>query len=173
MVTQKAESNPLHDVIERCGMLTKLKRVIMRCLLFYVRCRKREDAADCSRLIEQADMILIRRCQQKEFTDDLKRLKNDEHVSTSSKLASLNPYRKANNQMIRVRGRLENADIPTDQRTPIVLPANHRVTHLLIDNIHRRNGHIGLRHFVSKLRERFWLLRCISEVKKIIGRCIF
>ena len=145
----------------------------MRCLLFYERCRKREDAADCSRLIEQAEIILIRHCQQKEFSDASERLKNGEHVSISSKLASLNPYLEKSNQMIRVRGRLENADIPTDQRTPIVLPANHRVTHLLIDDIQRRNGHIGLKHVVSKLLERFWLLRCISEVKKIYGRCIF
>ena len=70
-------------------------------------------------------------------------------------------------------GPAENADIPTDQRTPIVRPANHRVTHLLIDDIHRRNGQIGLKHVCSKLRGRFSLLRCISEVKKIIGRCIF
>ena len=103
----------------------------------------------------------------------MKRLKNEEQVPISSKLASLNFYLDENNGMICVRGRLENADIPTDQRTPIVLPANHRVTHLLIDDIHRRNGHIGLKHVVSKLREKFWLLCCISEVKKILGRCIF
>ena len=143
-MTQAADKDPLDDVIDRCGTWKKLKRVIMRCLLFYVRCRKREDTADCSRLIEQAEIVLIRHCQQKEFTDDLKRLKNEEQVSISSKLASLNPYLDESNGMIRVRGRLENADIPTDQRTPIVLPANHRVTHLLIDDIHRRNGHVGI-----------------------------
>ena len=116
---------------------------------------------------------MIRHCQKTSFSEEIQRLQKNEQVSTSSKLASLNPIIDEKNQMIRVRGRLENADIPTDQKAPIVLPANHRITHLLIDDIHRRNGHIGLKHVVSKLREKFWLLRCISEVKKILGRCIF
>ena len=173
LMTQAADNSLLDDVINRCGNWKKLKRVIMRCLLFTKQCRKQATEVGHHRLMEEAEVILLRHCQGKSFPDEIRRLKKNEQVSTSSKLASLNPIIDEQNRIIRVRGRLENADIPTDQRTPIVLPANHRVTHLLIDDIHRRNGHIGLKHVVSKLRERFWLLRCISEVKKILGRCIF
>ena len=69
LLTQAADKDPLDGVIERCGTWSKLKRVIMRCLLFYERCRRREDAADCSRLIERAENVLFRHCQQKEFSD--------------------------------------------------------------------------------------------------------
>ena len=114
--------------------------------------------------MEKAETKLIRHCQKSSFPEETQRLQKQEQVSSSSKLASLNPFLDELRHIIRARGWLEN-----DQRTPIVLPVNYRRTHLLIGNIHRRNGHIGLKHVVSKLRENFWLLCCIFEVKKILS----
>ena len=85
-------------------------------------------------------------------------------IQASSKILSLNPFLDRDEDLIRARGQLLNADIPDDMKCPIILPANHRLTDLLIADTHRRNGHIGLKHMVSKLRERFWI---------ILRRCIF
>ena len=124
LMTQASDKDPLCDLIDRCGTWKKLKRVIMRCLLFSERCRKTPVKADYSGLMEKAETILIRHCQKTSFPDETQRLQKREQVSSSSKLASLNPFIDEQHHIIRVRGRLENADIPTDQRTPIALPAN-------------------------------------------------
>ena len=140
--------------------------------MFCARCRKQPDSDDKIKLHAQSEKILLKYCQENAFSDDLKQLKTTGQVSTSSKLASLNPH-IGSDQLLRVRGRLENADLPPEMKAPIILPSNDHLTHLIIDDLHRKNGHVGLKHVISKLRERFWVLRCVSEVKRILGRCIF
>ena len=103
----------------------------------------------------------------------MKRLENDKEVLQDSKLFALNPFLDRNDDLIHVRGRIVNADVPKEMKEPIVLPAKNRITQLLIEDIHCNTGHVGVKHVVSKLRENYWVLRCVSEVKKVIGRCIF
>ena len=59
LMTQAADKDPLCDLIDRCGTWKKLKRVIMRCLLFSERCRKTPVKADYSGLVEKSETILI------------------------------------------------------------------------------------------------------------------
>ena len=65
-------------------------------------------------------------------------------IQASSKILSLNPFRDKKEDLIRARGRLAHADIPDDMKRPIILPAKHCSTDLLIADTHRKNGHIGI-----------------------------
>ena len=88
---------------------------------------------------EKAENIVLRYAQQSSFLEEYERLKNGEKMLQSSKLYQLNAFLDDKTDLIRARGRLEHADIPEDSKTPIILPGNYRVTHLIIINIHREN----------------------------------
>ena len=156
----------LDTIVARFSNLEKLKRVVNNCLIFSAKCRKRFDSSHTVELQDRAEKILIRHCQQNAFWDDIKQLESTGQVATSSKLASLNPHID-DDKILRARGRLQNADIPTNMKDPVILPSNDHLTHLIIEDLHKKIGHVGLKHVISKIRERFWVLRCVSEVKKI------
>ena len=70
-----------------------------------------------------------------------------------------------------VGGRLRNADIAESAKHPKILPSDHRVTALIISDCHERSGHLGVNYTLSKLRERYWILRGVSTVKRILNKC--
>ena len=151
----KADDHELTNLIERCGTWSKLVCVTMNCLLFSARCRKIAAAPGSNQLHAKPENVIFRHCQRLTFPDEFDKLTQNQIISVNSKILSLNPYLDSNDDVLRARGRLAIADIPDDMKRPIILPANSRVTDLLITDTHRRNGHIGLKHMVSKLRERF------------------
>ncbi|UYV77957.1 hypothetical protein LAZ67_15003031 [Cordylochernes scorpioides] len=42
----------------------------------------------------------------------------------------------------------------------------------LIWEVHLKNGHVGVQFILSKLREKFWIIRGRKTIKKIISKCI-
>ena len=103
------------------------------------------------------------------FPDEFNKLMQNQLIAPNSNILPLKPYYDLYDDLLRARGRLTNAEIPVDMKCPIILPANHRVTDLLIADTHHRNGHIGLKNMVSKLRKRFWSVCCVTEVRKFLG----
>ena len=69
------------------------------------------------------------------------------------------------NGLLRVEGRLENADLPTDTKHPIILPGRHPLTRLVELNDHSTYGHAGLSYTLMKTRQRFWIIHGIGSVK--------
>lgn len=70
-----------------------------------------------------------------------------------------------------VGGRLKNSHISDEVKHPMILPSDHRVTHLLIAHTHQSNGHLGINYTLAKLREKFWILKGIATVKKVLRTC--
>ncbi|XP_026482864.1 uncharacterized protein LOC113391113 [Ctenocephalides felis] len=60
----------------------------------------------------------------------------------SSKLISLNPFLDSND-LLRVGGRLENANISFEQKHPIILPKGHKVVEMFLRAEHERLMHAG------------------------------
>ena len=127
----------LDTIVARFSNFDKLKRVLMNCLIFSARCRKRFDSSHTAALQDRAERILMRHSQEKAFCDDMKQLESTGQVSTSSKLASLNPHFD-DEKILRARGRLQNADIPANMKDPIILPSNNHLTHLIIEDLHKK-----------------------------------
>ena len=48
------------------------------------------------------------------------------------------------NDVIRAKGRLKNAELPVDAKTPYFLPNRSRLVDLLINHIHESNNHCGV-----------------------------
>ncbi|KRX39787.1 hypothetical protein T05_5703 [Trichinella murrelli] len=74
------------------------------------------------------------------------------------KLARFNPYLDENG-LLRVRGRLQNADMDAERKHLILLPSTYPVVMLLIKRVHERSLHADTEQTLTDLRQRFWVLK--------------
>ena len=83
------------------------------------------------------------------------------YVPRSSPICNLNPF--VPDGISRVGGRLENA--------PISFQRKHHVTNLTIQNCHRQQGHCGPSQVLAFIRQRFWIVRGLSAVRRVLAMC--
>ena len=69
---------------------------------------------------------------------------------------------------LRVEGRIHKSLLPEEEKHPIILPSNHHVVKLLIDDVHCQELHAGVEHTLSVLRQTFWLIKGRSTVRRTV-----
>lgn len=89
----------------------------------------------------------------------------------NSPLRKHNPFLDDDN-IIRIGGRIQHADIPYNQAHPIILPSKDHITTLIVENYHLRLLHSGIQNTLANLRLRYWPLNGRNEVKGVIHRCV-
>ncbi|MCP3668459.1 MAG: transposase family protein [Gammaproteobacteria bacterium] len=70
--------------------------------------------------------------------------------------------------LLESRGRQEILDKPS----PLLLPKNHQITKLIIDDIHKENLHMRVGHTLAQVRQRFWIPHGRVVVKNVLNSCI-
>ena len=75
-------------------------------------------------------------------------------------------------KLLRCKGRISKADIPTETKNPIILPNYHHLTSIIIRECHERVLHNGVQDTLCCLRERFWIVKGRQTVKRVIGKCV-
>ena len=73
--------------------------------------------------------------------------------------------------MLRVEGRLENAELPVDARHPFIVPSRHALTRLVVVNEHILAGHAGPLYTLMQTRQQFWIIFGNGSVKHYIADC--
>ncbi len=160
-----SEDLPLID-IERYSSLHRLRRVmawIQRFKKNIIAKIKKEElilAPDLTvQEISEAETFLIKEAQ--------KILRSNGTFAKSRK--QLGIFEEDN--LLKCKGRMEHSELEIGARTPILLPRNHHFTKLIVENVHRRVGHNGVRSTLTELRTRFWIIKGRQYVKKIIRKC--
>ena len=74
--------------------------------------------------------------------------------------------------IIRLHGRLQNAEIPDDSINPILLPRKDTPARLIIEDIHRRLLHSGPYHTLAQIRIKYWIPKGRMEVNKLLKKCL-
>ncbi|XP_055543376.1 uncharacterized protein LOC129728925 [Wyeomyia smithii] len=152
------------DLIRRTAYWLRLKRLL--------RTKKKKDASFLStKELKEAETALISLVQQEVFAEERKALMKKEAVSIRSPLRWFNPY-LSENQVIRLGGRLKHALESENVKHPVVLPASHYFTRLLLRYYHERLLHAGPQLLLSVVRLKFWPLGGRSVVRHIIHRCM-
>ena len=85
---------------------------------------------------EEAREIVVRTVQRVNYPEIY------DGNSIPKELENFNPFIDEN-MLLRVGGRLQNADMPDGTKRPLVLPYGHRISILLIDYYHNRTKHQG------------------------------
>ena len=118
-----------------------------------------------------AEHDIIRIIQRNEYLTEFNILRSGkDKVKASSSIAKLNPF-IGKDDLLRVGSRLEHAPVSYDAIFPPILPKNHWVAGLIARHVHNNNAHIGQEHTLSLLRQRIWICRARSLIRRIINKC--
>ena len=179
--------DPLKKLLAYFSLYTKLRLAVAWFL-----CYKRYLRMKCNRTtrgsirgiagvtlqdLRQAELEVAKLVQGECFVSELSALRTS-GLSTQglgtrklkqSSIANLNPFIK--DGVIRVGGRLHNASVCYEVRHPVLLPSKHRVTDLIVMYFHVREGHSGSLHTLAATRERFWVIKGHSTVRRVLRDC--
>lgn len=75
--------------------------------------------------------------------------------------------------MLRIGGRLTNANIPYENKHPVLLPRQDHIVDIIIDFYHRVNCHTGAHLLMSIIRQRYWILSGRNLIRKRVHACNF
>ncbi|XP_066592941.1 uncharacterized protein [Prorops nasuta] len=112
---------------------------------------------------------LVKVVQRAQFAKELAALQQGERVPTRSKLLPLYPTLDSRG-ILRVGGRLRNANLSEHAKHPIVLPECHLAS-ILIRQTHLDTLHGGLQLTLATLRQKFWIINARNLVKSVVHKC--
>ncbi|XP_063384763.1 uncharacterized protein LOC134670879 [Cydia fagiglandana] len=135
LATSVEDHGEVDDILAKFSSLTKLLRVVAYCR----RCLCKEKPKHqylLKKEIDDALIIMIKKCQLQAFFEEWKDVKQGKPVSKKSVLTTLNPQLD-DSELLRVGGRLHYAELDEDQKHPIILPKQSLLTTLVIRNAHK------------------------------------
>ncbi|CAL8119444.1 unnamed protein product [Orchesella dallaii] len=161
-----------YDFTQRYSTLTKLTRVVAYMFRFLSNCKNKLRNVDplSPHELDRATTAIIYNVQIISFCKDYNSLLRLNKLSATSKLNSLNPFLDGNG-IIRVGGRVEKSDLPSNQKHPIIIPHNHHFTSLLINQIHLTLSHGGNKLVWCYLRTKYWLINARNTIRFILRKC--
>ncbi|XP_026333270.1 uncharacterized protein LOC113240236 [Hyposmocoma kahamanoa] len=174
-VTTSNEEND--ELLSRFSSLRKLTRVLSFCRRVLRWKKSEKDKTEnintqlTAKEINDALLTCIKMCQKQSFYEDIDNLQNRRKLNKKSKLTSLNPFLDAN-QILRVGGRLQGAQVNEDMKHPFILPHRSPLTQLVIDEAHKTTLHGGPQLMLNYLRSRYWIIGAKSLVRRFVHKCV-
>lgn len=162
------QSNVIYDLISRFSSWQKLVRCVAYILKF-IRIKVPKMSSLLTENNETAELILLRVVQKEHFKEEIACLEKGKLVA--SNIRQLRPF--LHDGLIRVGGRLANANISYDQQHPFLLPKKTHLVTLLIDYYHKINFHAGPNLLLSLLRQNYWIISARSVVRNRVKSCNF
>ena len=159
--------------INRIGTYKTLISVTAYVQRFIFNCRNRNSRKTGNLSTDELDLASrtwISNCQENEYRDEMESLRKKEtHLNKSSRVRQLGLFLDKFN-LIRCRGRIQNAVIPESAKFLLLLPANHQLTRRIVTDAHERFLPSGLNATISYLRH--WI-PCVRHcIKKILHKCV-
>ncbi|GFW46392.1 integrase catalytic domain-containing protein [Trichonephila clavipes] len=112
--------------------------------------------------IQNAEYFWLKCVQSEFYSAEILALKQNEQLRSSSEIKSLVPYLDENN-LLRLTGRLLEADLYFGEKHPVILPRRCKFTELLVIREHERIGHRGVSATLTQLRKKnIGYLRVVS-----------
>jgi len=120
------------------------------------------------------------RCDQQTGRRNKSMVKDEEnyHLHTAMERSSKNtvifrlfPFIDADG-LIRVWGRIRNADIPYNMKHRIILPRRCKTTEAIIYSIHQSIEHCGRNATLCRLRDGYWVINGNSLVRHLLAKCV-
>jgi hypothetical protein len=136
------------------------------------------------REVDDATIAIVRAVQCESFHDVIKKLPDHDDFETPFRLNTVKQLRQSPEMnglqklspfvvkgVLYVGGRLQKSALSLESKHQMILPARHWITDLIVSQYHERQGHSGTLHVLSAVRERFWILRGQSTVRRILKDC--
>ena len=143
----------------------RLNRVSTWVLRFAHNCRTNGKHVPCREGNLRAELIKSEERWIKAAQVRLKAQENFKQLESKFGLAEIEG-------VLRCVGRLTNADLEPEARTPVILPNDHELTWMIIHECHERVHHCGTRATLTELRTRYWVPKGRQTVKRIVNSCV-
>lgn len=175
-VEEKIDTGNTLFNFEEYSSLLELQKTIVYCIRFLNYKKLEKSGKTIQRALtteelEKALKICIRYSQKESFEEEINSIKLKAEVKSKSNLKSINPYLDEEN-ILRVGGRLRNANLSENNKHPIILDNKNKFTYLVVAEAHTKTLHGGVELMLSYLRSKYWVIKARSLVKKHIHRCM-
>lgn len=115
---------------------------------------------------------IIRTVQRFYYPQEIQDLKLEAEVQKRSPILSLSPFLHSDG-IIRVGGRLRNANLSFERKHPIILPAKSRLVELYVQFLHEHYFHATKAFILNFVNSNYWIVGNLkSIVKKVVHRCV-
>ncbi|KAK3103260.1 hypothetical protein FSP39_017922 [Pinctada imbricata] len=118
---------------------------------------------------KDAEGLIIRTVQSEVFRREKDILKDSKSISKDSRLSKLDPTLD-DNDILRVGGRLRHSEFDLAERSPILMPGEHRVSLLIVLHFHEQTHHQGRHITEGAIRNAGWW---ITGAKRLVSSVIF
>jgi hypothetical protein len=160
------------ELLLKYSSFKKLINIIALCFRFYNKIKGEKITEPLSvKEIRFSHNVIVKLVQQEAFPDEYNCLVKNKPLPKSSPLIKLNPFLDADS-IIRVGGRLVNANIFYNKKFPIVIPKRHHITNLIVEREHLRQLHAGPQATLAAIRESYWLLGGRNTIRRILHNCV-
>lgn len=173
---QSVNCNVIDEVIptSKFSSLLKMQRVVCYMLRFIKNCKAKKEDRMLSKILNvseyrQSMSTIIKNVQALHFSEEI--LMVERNLIVKSNLKKLSPFLDKEG-ILRVGGRLDNANISFEQKHPIILPKDCNFTRVLIRNEHCALMHAGLRLTLSNLSQKYYIISATTLVKSVINKCV-
>ena len=179
--TQEVKSLCIHKSSNQASLCEKVSKYtgtwtkaifMIKCWIKLSRILSKRESLSEPDLSEKAKLLLFKEVQLL-FKHQISMLQRKGELPKDDKLASLSPFIDQNG-ILRVGGRLRHSDFPADVAHPILLPADHPITRMILLHCHRSVSHQGrvLTHGAIRMAG-FHILHASRVIKSFIGGCTF
>lgn len=168
----EGEIHPLQGLLDRFSSLSKIQRIVAYVLRFGTRkgrARRSHSLLPSQIELQDALLSLVSFVQHSCFEDTIDNLKKK--VLVIKPLRKLNVFLDSTGEVIRVGGRLKHSNLAFEVKHPILLPGDNPLTQLIIDQVHRRYLHPGLKTLSYLLLQQYWILSSRKAINRCIAKC--
>ena len=120
--------------------------------------------------LTQAKVKLLCYVQREVYWKEIEALWQCKSLSRGSPLRKLDPFLDKDG-LLRVKGRLDQADMEYESKHPIIIPPGH-VAELIIRFQHILLKHAGVSTLVSTLRNTYWIVGLRKMAKSVCRMCV-
>lgn len=166
LLTINSSSEIDFNILERFSCYRTLRRVVAYCLRFLTK----HKGPILPEELTHAETIILRITQNRHFADEMRYLKSNKPIKSNSKILNLNPF-LGEDKLLRVGGRLQNSILSYASKHPIILPRSSHITNLIIQYFHYRYYHTGNQTTLHLLRQKFWPIDGLNQIRKNIKKC--
>ena len=136
------------------------------------KCRTGEKILCINTDVLNKSMLTIYKIVQKEhYTAEFELLSKNKEIPKTSSIFNLHPTIK--DELLVVNSRLKTSFTITHSKNQIILPKDHPVSKLIIQDIHETNLHSGREFTLSQLRQSYWIPRVKGVLRRVIHQCLY
>lgn len=162
--------SPTEEWFNRFSSYTRMIRVTAFLRRFIGRCRKQSYIHRflTSSELQEALLVIVRSSQKHSFGEWFSNTVEGKRLPRH--LAGLQPMID-HRGVICVGGRLQNSDLPHEQKHPILLSKTSHLSKLLVRHWHLATCHAGPRLIASLVMRKFWIVSIRVVIRNVRSKC--